>query len=341
MFAKSLMLLITLLAAEISAGATIKLATLAPEGTSWMRELRGAGDTIKQRTEGRVLVKFFPGGVMGNDVAVLRKITLGQLQGGAFSGAELSHIYPSAQVYSMPFLFDSLEEVAYVRERVDGLIRQGLLQGGYVVVGMSGGGFAYLMSTRPTNSREELRASKVWSMQNDQISLIALKQGGVNPVTLPLGDVYTSLQTGLLETVAITTSGAIAFQWHTKIRHVVDLPLSYVLGVLVIEKKSFERIAPADQQVVREVFEAAFRGLDKATVADNQAARAVLEKQGIKFHRPDPNEVQYWRGISERTLQQMLSEGSIAEEVMAAIRQAQGEFRARAAPVAAPVADQP
>lgn len=329
MIGKSLLLLLAFMTTGASAAATLKLATLAPEGTGWMRELRGAGETIKERTQGRVLIKFFPGGVMGNDVAVLRKITLGQLQGGAFSGSELSNVFPSAQIYSMPFLFESLDEVGYVRERVDPLIRDGLLRGGFVVVGMSGGGFAYLMSTRPISTKNELRATKVWAMQNDRIAQVAFSNGGVNPVTLPLGDVYTSLQTGLLETVAITTSGAIAFQWHTKVRHVVDLPLSYVAGMLAIDQKAFAKISADDQQVVRDAFENAFRNLDASGVADNVSARAVLEKQGIAFHRPDPDEVSFWRSIGDLTLQQMLADGSISAEIVAAIRKAQTEFRTK------------
>lgn len=339
MIGKLLFVLMALLVGDLSAAVTtLKLATLAPEGTGWMRELRAAGDTIKQRTEGRVLVKFFPGGVMGNDVAVLRKISLGQLQGGAFSGSELSNVFPSAQVYSMPFLFQSLDEVSYVRKQVDPLIRAGLLGGGFVVVGVSGGGFAYLMSTRPISTKKELRATKVWSMQNDRIAQLAFTNGGINPVVLPLGDVYTSLQTGLLETVAITNSGAIAFQWHTKIRHVVDLPLSYVAGMLAIEQKAFARIAAADQQVVRDAFELAFNNLDKSSVTDNVSARAVLEKQGIAFHRPEADEISYWSGISEMTLNQMLADGSISKEILAAIRKAQAEYRAN---TAATGADQP
>lgn len=331
MIAKSLLVLIAVLAADLATATTLKLATLAPEGTGWMRELRAAGETINQRTDGRVLIKFFPGGVMGNDVAVLRKITLGQLQGGAFSGSELSSVFPSAQVYSMPFLFESLDEVSYVRKQVDPLIREGLRQGGFVVVGMSGGGFAYLMSTRPIGTKNELRATKVWSMQNDRIAQVAFSNGGINPITLPLGDVYTSLQTGLLETVAITTSGAIAFQWHTKIKHVVDLPLSYVAGMLAIEQKAFDRIAAADQQVVRDAFESAFRNLDASGIADNDSARVVLEKQGIAFHQPDPDEVRYWRSIGDQTLKQMLADGSISAPIVAAIRKAQAEFRAGSA----------
>ena len=85
----------------------IKIATLAPDGSAWMRELRKAAAEVQAGTQGRVQVKFYPGGVMGNDTVVLRKMRLGQLQGGVLTSSELGQVYPDAAIYSLPFLFDS------------------------------------------------------------------------------------------------------------------------------------------------------------------------------------------------------------------------------------------
>jgi TRAP-type C4-dicarboxylate transport system substrate-binding protein len=313
---------------------TLKIATLAPEGTVWMKEMREAGANIKTRTAGRVDVKFFPGGVMGNDTAVLRKIKLGQLQGGAFSGAELSPIYRDSTVYSMPFLFRDLGEVEYVRAKVDPMLRAGFEKSGMVAVGLSGGGFAYLMSTKPIANKDDLRATKVWVPHNDRIAQVAFEKAGVNPISLPLGDVNTSLQTGLLETVAITTSGAIAFQWHTKVKHAVDLPLTYVMGMLTIDQKAFNKIAAADQPIVREEFNQAFVDLDAANKRDNESARAALIKQGIAFKAPTTEEIGYWRSIGEDTLKQMRADNEISGELLAEIQKAQAEYRAKGAAAA-------
>lgn len=308
----------------------IKVATLAPEGTNWMKEMRAAGAEVKSRTAGRVEIKYFPGGVMGNDSAVLRKIKLGQLQGGALSGAELSPIYSDAQIYSLPFLFRDISEVDFVRKQVDPLLAQGFDKAGYVAVGMTGGGFAHLMSVKRITAKEELRASKVWVPQNDRIAQVAFTESGVNPIALPLADVYTSLQTGLLETVANTTSGAIAFQWHTRIKHVVDLPLSYVMGIMVIDQRTFSKLEAADQAVVRDAIGRAFSNLDLANKRDNESARVVLTKQGVIFDAPSAAETEYWRGIGTSTLKKLQSEGSLSGSLLEAIYKAQAEYRAGA-----------
>jgi TRAP-type transport system periplasmic protein len=313
---------------QAASAAVIKIATLAPEGTNWMKEMRAAGAEVKAKTEGRVEIKYFPGGVMGNDSAVLRKIKLGQLQGGALSGAELSPVYSDAQIYSLPFLFRDLAEVDFVRKQVDPLLAQGFEKAGYVAVGMTGGGFAHLMSVKQITAKEELRASKVWVPQSDRIAQVAFSESGVNPIALPLADVYTSLQTGLLETVANTTSGAIAFQRHTRIKHVVDLPLSYVMGIMVIDQRTFNKLEAGDQAVVRAAIGRAFNNLDIANKRDNESARSVLAKQGVKFDVPSAEEAEYWRGIGVSTLKKLQADGSISEPLLAAIYKAQEQYRA-------------
>ena len=96
--------------------ATIKIATLAPDGSFWMKEVRRGADEIAERTGGRVQIRLYPGGTMGNDQAVLRKMRIGQLQGGMVVGMTLAGISPELQVYGLPLMFRSYEEVDHVRE---------------------------------------------------------------------------------------------------------------------------------------------------------------------------------------------------------------------------------
>ena len=317
MLRKGFGIALALACAGMAQAATLKIATVAPEGTVWMKEMREAGTNIKTRTAARVDVKYFPGGVMGNDAAVLRKMKLGQLQGGAFTAGELSPVYADAPIYSLPFLFTTLEEVAYVRKAVDPMLRDGFRKAGLEAVGLSGGGFAYLMSTKPVRTKDELRTTKVWTPQNDKIAQVAFEQAGVPVISLPIGDVYTSLQTGLLETVGITTSGAIAFQWHTKVKHVVDLPLSYVVGVLALDAKAYDRLSPEDRKIVDEEFHRAFADIDAAGLKDNESARAALTKQGIRFEAPGVDEQQFWREIGAATMRKMLAEKQISADPLA------------------------
>ncbi len=278
---------------------TLKIATLSPDGTVWMRELRQGGKEIEERTEGRVKLKFYPGGVMGNDQTILRKIRIGQLQGGAFAGGGLVEVYNDMQLYSLPFLFQSYDEVDYIRQRMDPLLRKALDARGFVAVGLSEGGFAHLLSSHPLRRREDLDGHRVWIPQGDDLSRIALETAGISPVPLPIADVYTGLQTGLIDTIASSPIGVIAFQWHTKVRYFTDVPLMYLFGTLAFSKKAFDKLSDADQLIVNDVMGSIFERLDHENRRDNKGATEALRNQGIEFVTPSASETDRWRAIAK------------------------------------------
>ena len=314
--------------AATAQGATLKLATVAPEGSGWMREMRSVAKTIAERSDGRVELKLYPAGVMGNNAAVIRKIKLGQLQGAAFTGAEASVIYKDAPVYGLPFLFRDYAEIDHVRAAVDPLLRAGFERAGYVAAGISGGGFAYLMSTKPLATHADLVRAKVWTPQSDRISEVSFAAGGVSPIPLPLTDVYPGLQTGLVDTVANTFAGTIFFQWHTRVKHVVDLPLTYVMGFLLFDGKALAKLEAGDRALVVEEIGRAFDRLDASSRRDNEEARATLAKLGIAFHEPTGDDAARWREIGAAAEKRLLDEGEFTPEVVAAIRAALAAKRA-------------
>jgi TRAP-type transport system periplasmic protein len=328
MLSKSITALFALaLATSASAATTIKIATIAPDGTAWMKEMRAAGEAIKKATEDRVELKFYPGGVMGDNATVLRKIKIGQLQGGAFTGGEASAITKDAEIYTVPFLFRSQDEVDKVRAKVDPLIKDSVRKAGFELLGVSGGGFAYLMSTKDIKTRDDLKSAKVWVPQGDDIAALTFKTAGVTPVPLPLSDVYTSLQTGLIDTAANTPAGAIAFQWHTKIKHVVDMPIIYVVGELVVDKKTFDSLSAADQKVVTDQIAATFDKLDKLSRTDNASARDALKAQGITFFAPDDAEKKRWEGVGADAYKALTADHSFSPELQKALDAALAEAR--------------
>lgn len=311
-----------LLAGSAQATSTIKIATVAPDGTAWMREMRAGAEAVKKDTDGRVEIKYYPGGVMGDEPTVLRKVRIGQLQGGAFTGGELSQVVKDAQIYSLPFLFKNQEEADKVRTQLDPLLRQSFDKAGFDVAGISGGGFAYLMSVNPIKTKDDLKAAKVWVPQGDRVAEAGFKAGGVTPISLPLADVYTSLQTGLIDTVANTPAGAIAFQWHTKVRHMVDLPITYVVGMLVIDKKVFDALSPSDQKAVNDDLAAAFARLEKINRDDNAQAKLALQKQGVEIFTPNAAETASWEVVGAEARKQLQAAGEISPEMAAALDKA-------------------
>ena len=300
----ALLLVSSLLAAPGAQAVTLKVATIAPDGTEWMKKMRAGAKEVKARTQGRVKFKFYPGGVMGSDKTVRHKIRIGQLQGGAITGGVLYDVYPDSQIYSLPMLFRDYKEMDYVRSRMDRRVKRGLEKGGFVTFGFSEGGFAYIMSKKPIKTIEDFRRSKVWVPEGDLITHAVFKNVGVTPIPLPIADVYTGLQTGLIDTIGASPIGAIVLQWHTQVKYVTDTPLMYLYGVLAIERRAFNRIKPADRKIVREVMGQVFAELNKQNRIDNENAKVALVQQGLKFIPMDKDEFRHLKAkVAETRLQ--------------------------------------
>ena len=315
---------------------TLRLATLAPDGSPWMRELRAAAEQVKTETQGRVEIRYFPGGVMGNDQAVIRRIRQGgQLQGGVLTSSELSLVYPDAPAYTLPFLFSDWAEVDRARPQVDPLLASGFAERGFHMLGASGVGFAYLMSTRPMGGVEDVKRAKLWVPQNDRIAEMTFREGGASPIPLPIGDVFTSLQTGMVDMVANTPAGAVALQWHGKLKVLYDLPLVYVVGYIIVDQRAWSRIAAADQAVVDRIFKAAAARVDQTIRRDDVAALEAMKRQGLQVVTPTPADAEYFRAVGRRVVARLEAEQGVSPAVLRAIREA------KAAPAAGTDGRQP
>lgn len=306
-FLRPLIALVALILMASSASArTLKIATIVPDGSSWLVEMRKAGKEIEELTAGRVKFKFYPGGVMGNDKTVLRKMRAGQLHGGAFTSGALAAIYPDIELYSLPLLFRNYAEVDAVRSALDQKLMDGLFEHGLVALAITDGGFAYVLSKKPISKVEDMSGSKFWLVEDDKMSEIALEIAGVSPVPLPIADVYTALQTGLVDTVAAPPMGAIAFQWHTSLRYLTDEPLMYLTGVLAVDRKTFSKLSKSDQAVVHEVVARAGSRLDIESRSGEDNARDALRNQGISFVKPSSiQEVRRWHDISAQAIEKL------------------------------------
>lgn len=315
----------------------IKIGTLAPDGSAWMEAARAGAVEVEKRTEGRVKFRFYPGGTMGNEQAMLRKMRIGQLHGAAVLSGTLSTVEPALELYSRPLLFHTYDEVDAVRLELDPLLTAALESRGYICFGLVESGFAYLMSTRAVAGFSDLKGRKAWLPEGDVIGETVLREAGMVPVSLPLSDVLTGLQTGLVDVVAGPPVGAVALQWFTKAEFLVDLPVLYTYGSLIFSERAFSGVSEPDRAIVREVFEDVVRRLDREARESNRAAREALVKQGVEIIEPAPAVEAEWQEVAGRANRQLRERLSLdpelvrrADAVLAAFRAASGGAAASA-----------
>lgn len=293
--------------------AVIKIATLSPDGTSWMKKMRLAAKDISRQTNNRVKIKYYPGGVMGDENAILRKMRINQLQGAAVTSGSLTRYFKDANIYGLPFLFKSQSEVNYVRKHFDKIIIKGLKKKGMISFGLAESGFAYILSNVANRSVADLRNQKVW-IPDTAAARDAVKAFNINPIPLPLSDVLAGLQTRLVNTIAASPIATIALQWHTQVKFLTDMPLSYGWGTLVVSEKALKKLKKNDYDVVKKVMTKTFNEINIQNRKDNISALAALKKQGINFVKPDAAQQSEWESLAKSSNLLQLKNGFNSKE---------------------------
>lgn len=285
------------------AGKTIiKLATLAPEGSSWVNVFNEMNQEVQQKTDGQVKFRIYPGGVLGDERDMLRKMHIGQIHSAALTSAGLSAIFPEFDVFQIPFSFKSYEEVDYIVSKTEAFFRKGLEDKGYVLIGWLEGGFVQLMATMPADSIEKLKRAKVWTWQDSPMSKAIFDEAGVAAIPLSVPDVLVGLQTGLVDVVYAPPTGAISLQWFTRLKYIVDVPLIYLLGGLVIKKSTYQKISLEHQAILNEVTPGYMQRLKKIIRKENRDALAVMAKHGIQTLKPDKEHVAEFKQVSDSAM---------------------------------------
>ncbi|MBI4767813.1 MAG: TRAP transporter substrate-binding protein DctP [Deltaproteobacteria bacterium] len=276
----------------------LKIGTLAPEGSTWVKAFRDINRELGEKTKGQVAIRIFPGGVLGDEEDMLRKIKVGQIQGGFFSGGGLGIIFKDIKILVIPSLFENYKEVDAVMAKMSGHFEKGIEDNGFKIMGWAESGFIYLFSKHPIKGAADLRKGKVWIWEDTAIGRAVFKELGINGIPLGIPDVLVSLQTGMIDTVYASPGAAISMQWFTRVSYMTDVPLSYSVGAAVLHKSAFEKIPQALRGTVEEIFRRHLALLKEKVRQEDQKAISVLTRQGIKLISPNQKEVKEMQALS-------------------------------------------
>ncbi|OFZ69161.1 MAG: hypothetical protein A2Z01_05205 [Betaproteobacteria bacterium RBG_16_58_11] len=306
----------------------IKFASLAPAGSTWMNVINEWAGKVDKESHGRLKFKFYPGGVSGDEPDMLRKIRFGQLHGAAITGHGIGAIYSPTRVLEMPFLFRNYEEVDYVRAKLMPEIRAGFRKNDYELLGWMEVGFIRFFSRTPIQSLDDLKKHRIWLWQGDPLGIAFFNASGISPVPLPITEVFTSLSTGLVDTVIAPPLGAIALQWFTKTPYMTEIPMADGIGGLVIASKFFNNLPKDLQELLLRTGNETSEKLLVETRKDNEKSLDVLKKHGVTFTLgwKDVKEAEVFR-IRDQAAADLAKSGYIPAEVYERARKALNEYR--------------
>ena len=274
-----------LLTATLFGQTTIKFATLAPEGSTWMNVMAEFSQAVNTQTEGKVKFKIYPGGVSGDEMVVLRKIRVGQLHSGGFTGVGLGEILPEVRILDVPFLFRSNEEVDFITAKLFDYFSKKFEEKGFILLGWTEVGFVYVFTNKPVNSVQDMSGVKMWMWEGDPIAEATFKSINISPIPLSVTDVLTSLQTNLINGVYISPLACVALQWHTRVKYMLDLPLADANGAVLLAKSQFDKLDDQQKEIVKNLSREYFGKLTRMSRADNAKSLDIIKKSGIQFTR--------------------------------------------------------
>lgn len=308
----------------VAAQTVVKFATLAPEGTAWMKTMRQFSDELAAKTQGRVKFKIYPGGVSGDEKDVARKIRLGQLQAAGFTGVGLGEIAPETRVLDTPFLFKNPAEIDNVYKMLDADFREIFRSRGYILLGWTEVGNVYIFANTPVRNPSGLQGVKMWIWEGDPIAEATFAAMKIKPIPLSITDVMTSLQTGMINAVYSAPATVIPLQWYTKMKYAMALPITTASGAVVISKKVFDSISKEDQKSLLELGDRHFRALTTVSRKDNERSIATLKKERVEFVEPSgPDAVAAFERMGEearRSLVGKLYSAGLLGKIEAALK---------------------
>ena len=325
---KIFFLILAVLSSTSSLALVLKISTAYPDGTYIVKTLKAAAKEIETQTEGRVKLKFYPGGVQGDNKTVLKKIKRGILAGALIEMGAMSSDFSNAQVYNAPMIFNNFDEVDFVRTRMDAQIIQGFAQNGWKIFGFIDGGFAYALTNERVLNMDGLKQQKLWLPASDPLSEKVASALGLSPIYLGIGEVLTALQTGAINAIVAPATATLILQWHSKLKYVIDVPFMYTYAALSLSDKAFKKLNAADQVLISDILSKTLAIIDKNSRTDNIKAFKALETQGLNILKPNQEEINSLKSSAQEATKRLVEQGQFSQSILDQLKQLLTEFRA-------------
>jgi TRAP-type C4-dicarboxylate transport system substrate-binding protein len=285
-------------AARAQAPVTLKLGTLAPQGSTWHDLLKEMGQRWEQVSGGQVKLRIYAGGAQGSEGDMVRKMGIGQLQAAAISNVGMHDVIPEPQVFSVPFLIDDEAQLECVFDKVRPRVEEALAKRNLVALQWSRVGGVHLFCAEPRRTPAEMKSAKVWAWEGDPKSVDAYRAAGLHPVVLSATDIVPSLQTGMIDCVPNVPLYVLTARLFDRANHMLDVPWSYMIGATLVRKETWEKI-PADlRPKLLAIATDLGKKVDEEVRRLNVDAVQAMQKQGLKVVTADPVP---WRAAMEKS----------------------------------------
>jgi len=303
----ALLFSVTLLPAAAHADpVTLRFASVAPDGTAWAREMRAFGREVAASTHDNVQIKWYFGGIAGDELQSHERVQRDQLDGTISGGMLCQRLSPSMRATGMAAEFHDRDEAQYVMARLRNAIDGELAKAGYVNIGTAGIGFSIFFSRTPIHSMADLKHLRPWLWSLDEVLRTQLAGMGIHVVPLPVEGSAHAYDDGKVDSFVGLPSAALAFQWSTQARYVTDLRVGYLSGCMLVSRRAWDALSHDDQQALTTAAaKLQVRVQDTTRQMDESLLNGLFARQGLQVVPVSP-ELQSEFAAAARDAQKMV-----------------------------------
>jgi TRAP-type C4-dicarboxylate transport system substrate-binding protein len=306
----------------------LRLATLAPSGSPWMEVLGKGQAEIKDKTAGRVTIKYYEGGQQGDERDFVRKIGLGQLDGAAVTSVGMSMIDESIRVLELPMMFQSVEEVDYVADKMWPYFQKKFEKKGYKLNDRGEVGWTYFLTKDKVESIAQLKSQKLWLWGDDLIVNALYKKLGLNGVPLGVPEVDAALTSGKITGCYTSPVAAVALQWYTKVKYMTSMQMSFAIGATVISTKAMSKLSAEDTKAFEKIGAATQKKLRKVIRKSNDDATKTMQRKGLTVVTTPPAMITEFEKAAQETWKDLVGKVYSKEELDMVLKY-RDEYRAK------------
>lgn len=300
---------------------TIRIASLAPPGSSFVKVLKAWSRTLQKETAGRVELRVFSGGSDGSDTDLVQKIKAGQLDAAGVATTGLSMVAPELQVLTAPGLLTTDAQLDRAREKLDAKLQKAIEDGGFKLLAWGDGGKNRVFSSTEFSSPSDLAGKAAWAGASNAVALEYVKALGANPVRVGASGVFPGLKSGKLEVVPASAMAAVAFQWYTKLKYMSSGNFNIIVGGSIISQKKFDELSAADQKTLLDTASRAAAKLDQIVGRDDSRAYQTLLGRGITEVDTNANK-SAWNAAAKEAREQLAQRGVYSKSLLQAVEAA-------------------
>lgn len=278
----------------------VKLATLAPKGSTPFQILQTMNEEWQKATGGRAKLTIYADGTQGSEGETVKRMRIGQLQASLITGVGLADIEESVTcLQTMPMVFRSFEELDYVQGKMTPLLEKRLEAKGFVVLSWVDAGWIHYFARRPAIHPDEFKKLRIFAWAGDNNAIALMKSLGYQPLPLEAADILPSLKTGMVDAVPAPPFYALAGQFYDPAPHMVNVNWAPLVGALVMTKKAWDEFNPDEQKAMRAAAEVAGKQMRAQARKENVEAVEAMKKRGLTVHTPSPAELEAWEKLAE------------------------------------------